>query len=79
MEVKDISLMGRDTQGVRLIDVKEGERVVGLARLMEREDEAIEALAGGEAAPETPAQDPPAEQTEQTEQTEQEAEQEDES
>jgi DNA gyrase subunit A len=35
--VKGISVMGRDTQGVRLIDLKEGERVVGLARLEERE------------------------------------------
>ncbi len=51
MEVKDISLMGRDTQGVRLIDVKAGERVVGLARLMEREDEEIEALASAKDAP----------------------------
>ena len=58
MEVKDISLMGRDTQGVRLIDVKEGERVVGLARLMEREDEEIEALAESEAK--SPAEDPQA-------------------
>ncbi|MBN2497707.1 MAG: DNA gyrase subunit A [Deltaproteobacteria bacterium] len=38
-EVRGISLMGRDTQGVRLIDLKEGERVVGLARLVEREEE----------------------------------------
>jgi DNA gyrase subunit A len=38
MEVRTISMMGRDTQGVRLIDVKQGERVVGLARLVEREN-----------------------------------------
>jgi DNA gyrase subunit A len=38
MEIKGISLMGRDTQGVRLIDLKEGERVVGLTRLEEREN-----------------------------------------
>ena len=35
--VKGISVMGRATQGVRLIDLKTGERVVGLARLVERE------------------------------------------
>jgi DNA gyrase subunit A len=35
--VKGISVMGRATQGVRLIDLKPGERVVGLARLVERE------------------------------------------
>ncbi len=39
MEINGISLMGRDTQGVRLIDLKNGERVVGLARLVERENE----------------------------------------
>ncbi len=37
MEISGISLMGRDTQGVRLIDLKDGERVVGLVRLVERE------------------------------------------
>jgi DNA gyrase subunit A len=35
--VRDISVMGRATQGVRLIDLKPGERVVGLARLAEQE------------------------------------------
>jgi len=30
--------MGRATQGVRLIDLKEGERVVGLARLEEKDN-----------------------------------------
>jgi len=38
-QVKGISVMGRATQGVRLIDLKPGERVVGLARLVERETE----------------------------------------
>ncbi len=36
-EINGISVMGRATQGVRLIDLKEGERVVGLARLVEKE------------------------------------------
>ncbi|HUU03219.1 MAG TPA: DNA gyrase subunit A [Myxococcota bacterium] len=36
-EINGISVMGRATQGVRLIDLKKGERVVGLARLVEKE------------------------------------------
>jgi DNA gyrase subunit A len=39
IKVHEISLLGRDTQGVRLINLKEDEKVVGLARLLEREDE----------------------------------------
>ncbi|HWO42004.1 MAG TPA: DNA gyrase C-terminal beta-propeller domain-containing protein, partial [Candidatus Eisenbacteria bacterium] len=39
LRVKDIRVIGRNTQGVRLIDVEEGERVVSLARLAEREEE----------------------------------------
>ena len=39
LRVKDIRVIGRNTQGVRLIDVEEGERVVSLARLAEQEDE----------------------------------------
>jgi DNA gyrase subunit A len=37
--VKGISVIGRNTQGVRLIDLAEGERVVGVARLAEKEEE----------------------------------------
>ncbi|RLB59772.1 MAG: DNA gyrase subunit A [Deltaproteobacteria bacterium] len=37
--VTGIPILGRDTQGVRLIDLKEGQRVVGLARLAEHEEE----------------------------------------
>jgi len=33
----DVRLQGRNTQGVRLIDLEEGERVVGVARLAEKE------------------------------------------
>jgi DNA gyrase subunit A len=39
LRVKDIRVIGRNTQGVRLIDLEEGERVVSLARLAEREDD----------------------------------------
>jgi DNA gyrase subunit A len=37
--VKGISVMGRATQGVRLIDLNEGEKVVGVARLAEKEED----------------------------------------
>jgi DNA gyrase subunit A len=37
--VKGISVIGRNTQGVRLIDLAEGEKVVGVARLAEKEEE----------------------------------------
>jgi DNA gyrase subunit A len=39
LRIKDIRVIGRNTQGVRLIDVEEGERVVSLARLAEKEEE----------------------------------------
>ncbi len=37
--VRGISVIGRNTQGVRLIDLTEGEKVVGVARLAEKEEE----------------------------------------
>jgi DNA gyrase subunit A len=39
LRIKDIRVIGRNTQGVCLIDVDEGERVVSLARLAEKEEE----------------------------------------
>ena len=39
IRVADIRVIGRNTQGVRLIDMESGERVVSLARLAEREDD----------------------------------------
>jgi DNA gyrase subunit A len=39
LRMKDIRVIGRNTQGVRLIDLEEEERVVSLARLAEKEDE----------------------------------------
>ena len=42
LRVKDIRVIGRNTQGVRLIDIEEGERVVSLARLAEKEEEVEE-------------------------------------
>jgi DNA gyrase subunit A len=39
MRVADIRVIGRNTQGVKLIDIEPGERVVSLACLAEREDD----------------------------------------
>ena len=39
MQVKDISQMGRSTQGVRIIRLDEGDRVVALAHVANREEE----------------------------------------
>ena len=42
LRIKDIRVIGRNTQGVRLIEIEEGERVVSLARLAEKEEEESE-------------------------------------
>ena len=39
LRINDIRVIGRNTQGVRLIDLDEGERVVSLARLAEKEED----------------------------------------
>jgi DNA gyrase subunit A len=39
LRMRDIRVIGRNTQGVRLIDVEDGERVVSLARLAEKEED----------------------------------------
>ncbi len=39
LRIKDIRIIGRNTQGVRLIDLESGERVVSLARLAEKDEE----------------------------------------
>jgi DNA gyrase subunit A len=51
--VRGISVIGRNTQGVRLIDLAEGEKVVGVACLAEKEGD-------GEREPEGPPDNPPA-------------------
>ncbi|MGH7795033.1 MAG: DNA gyrase subunit A [Candidatus Binatia bacterium] len=43
MRIKDIRVIGRNTQGVRLIEIEESERVVSLARLAEKEEDEDEA------------------------------------
>jgi DNA gyrase subunit A len=40
MKVKEISVMGRNTQGVRLIHLEESEKVVAFAKLAEKEEDA---------------------------------------
>jgi DNA gyrase subunit A len=39
LRIKDIRIIGRNTQGVRLIELEEGERLVSLARVAEKEEE----------------------------------------
>ncbi len=39
IRAKDISVQGRNTQGVRLFDIDAGDKVVSFAKLVEREDE----------------------------------------
>lgn len=49
---REVSVIGRNTQGVRLIDLAEGEHVVGMARLAEPEEEEPETgMEGPEALP----------------------------
>jgi DNA gyrase subunit A len=59
MVAKDIRSIGRATQGVRLLGVEEGDEVVSVARLAERESEEN---GGGETAapePDTPPEEAP--------------------
>jgi DNA gyrase subunit A len=39
IRVADFSVSGRATQGVRLIDLEEGDKVVAVAKLAERDDD----------------------------------------
>jgi DNA gyrase subunit A len=54
MVAKDARAIGRATQGVRLLGVEEGDQVVSVARLAEREGEENGAEPAAEPAPETP-------------------------
>ncbi|HEU4890925.1 MAG TPA: DNA gyrase subunit A [Vicinamibacterales bacterium] len=47
MKAGDVRVIGRATQGVRLIEMEEGDQVVAIAKLLERDDEP----ANGSAAP----------------------------
>jgi DNA gyrase subunit A len=52
--VGDISIVGRNTQGVRLIRLEEGERLVGVERIEGLNGEESEEVGGDPAAAETP-------------------------
>jgi DNA gyrase subunit A len=43
LKVEDVSVMGRATQGVRLIQLDEGDEVVAVAKLAEKQDDEEEA------------------------------------
>ena len=59
--VKDVSVVGRNTQGVRLIRLDEGDRLIGIERVESLGDEAgFDAEAEGDADVAAPAGDPPA-------------------
>ena len=45
--IRDVSIIGRNTQGVRLINLDDDDRVIDVARV-EKEDEEDEELEGGE-------------------------------
>ena len=62
LRTNEIRVIGRNTQGVRLIELEEGERLAAVARLAEREEEAE----AGEPAPSTdaPVDDEPASEPE---------------
>ena len=47
----DIRIMGRNTQGVTIFRVAEGEHVVSVARIDESDEEEIELEGGDERAP----------------------------
>ena len=55
--MKGIRSIGRNTQGVRLINLDEGDRVVDVARLGEKDADAI---AGENGGPDVPDADEPA-------------------
>ena len=52
--VSDIRVMGRNTQGVRIMGLKEGDKIASIAKVAEEEGEVIEA--NGE-TPEAPQPD----------------------
>ena len=39
MQTNDVRAIGRATQGVRIIDLEEGDQVVSIAKLAEKEEE----------------------------------------
>jgi DNA gyrase/topoisomerase IV subunit A len=41
MQTNDVRAIGRATQGVKLIDISEDDKVVSIAKLVEKEDEDV--------------------------------------
>ena len=60
LRVNDIRVIGRNTQGVRLIDLDEGERLSALARVAEEVDTSAETAAEAEESPDARATTSPA-------------------
>jgi DNA gyrase subunit A len=60
MLTDDVRSIGRATQGVTIIDLEEDDKVVSIARLVEKEDEESAATAAAE-PPAEPSTEPPAE------------------
>ena len=56
MRAGDVRSIGRATQGVRLIGMEEGDEVVGIAKLAEKEDDPDAPAPEAEPAPEPPAE-----------------------
>jgi DNA gyrase subunit A len=54
IRTKDISVQGRNTQGVRLFDIDEGDKVISFAKLVEREEEKEATQEKGEPEPPSP-------------------------
>jgi len=52
IRANDISVQGRNTQGVRLFDIEEGDKVVSFAKVVEREED--KDVAPEKITPETP-------------------------
>ena len=61
MAVSDIRVAGRATQGVRLINIKEGDSIAAISAVSKNEEETVEA------PDQTPAENPAAEAPAQTE------------
>ena len=64
-KVKSIRVMGRSTQGVTLMNLSDGEKLVGLERVAEADDEKLEGLAEvGDSADTTDTTDVPGDSAE---------------
>ena len=62
MLTDDVRSIGRATQGVTIIDLEENDKVVSIARLVEKVDEdGVSAPVGGSAEPAEPPAEPPTE------------------